>query len=450
MASYPTGVQVHKYLTSYAEHFGLEPHIRLNASIQHITFDEEQQKWIIKLDNHAEKYFDKIVIANGGLVGRPNTPSIEGLEKFAGLSIHSQAFKKPQDFAGKRVMVVGFGNSAADTATQLAGIADQVYIAHRHGARILPRGINGQPFDHIQSFRLFTTQNTVLRYFPKFGERISDHYLRRLQDKSFALRPEWDFEPAQKIPLVSDDLVACLTYGSVKSVKGVKRILNATEVQLEDGKKFDVDVLIWCTGYKPDFSMIDPRFNPTVRTPSSEWSAALGSNGKSLFRLYHNIFSLEKPDSLAFLGCVRFEIGEFQILDMASMAIAQVWKGASKLPNKAVMNAEADTREVWLADLASRRPNVSPGNVDAATWTRAIDDLAGTGINEYLGYGWDGWLFWLKDRALCNSLMGGIWTPHIYRVFNGKRKKWDGAKQTIEQLNARIAASKKAGKAKKA
>jgi dimethylaniline monooxygenase (N-oxide forming) len=88
--------------------------------------------------------------------------------------------------------------------------------------------------------------------------------------------------------------------------------------------------------------------------------------------------------------------------------------------------------------------------VDAATWTWGIGELVGTGVNEYLGYGWTGWLFWLKDRALCNLLMGGIWTPHIYRVFDGKRKRWDGVRETIEQLNTRIAASKKAVKAKKA
>jgi dimethylaniline monooxygenase (N-oxide forming) len=75
------------------------------------------------------------------------------------------------------------------------------------------------------------------------------------------------------------------------------------------------------------------------------------------------------------------------------MATAQIWKGASKLPTKAEMNTNADAQQVWFANLASSTSNVSPGNVDAATWTQAIDELAGTGVNEYLGYGWTGWLF---------------------------------------------------------
>jgi hypothetical protein len=57
-------------------------------------------------------------------------------------------------------MVVGFGNRAGDKATQLVGIADEVYIAHQHGACVLPRGIDGQPIEHAQSLRLFT----ILKY----------------------------------------------------------------------------------------------------------------------------------------------------------------------------------------------------------------------------------------------------------------------------------------------
>lgn len=83
------------------------------------------------------QYFDKVVIAIGGLTGLPKLPNVEGLNLFKGQSLHSQAFKEPESFSGKRVMVVGFGNTAADTATALARVAEKVYIAHRNGARIV-------------------------------------------------------------------------------------------------------------------------------------------------------------------------------------------------------------------------------------------------------------------------------------------------------------------------
>lgn len=111
--------------------------------------------------------------------------------------------------------------------------------------------------------------------------------------------------------MVSDTLVPCLEDGSITSVAGIKRIVNATEVELQDGTKVDVDAIIWCTGYKSDFSMIEPRFNPECRPQA--WLDAPGSNGKSLFRLYKNVFSLEKPDSLAFMATVHITISGFKI-----------------------------------------------------------------------------------------------------------------------------------------
>jgi dimethylaniline monooxygenase (N-oxide forming) len=363
-------------------------------------------------------------------------PDIPGLESFQGTSTHVRYFKRPRDFTGKRVMVVGFGNSAADTATQLASTADKVYLAHRHGARILPRSYNGAPIDHTHSLRLFNLQVLIMKFFPRSGERFFDSFIKSLQDKSFTLRPEWGFEPAQKVPMVSDTLVSCLESGTIESVKGLKRIVNATTVELDDRGHVQVDALIFCTGYKSDFSIIDTRFDPTT-APTTAWANAKGSNRKPLFQLYYNVFSMKKPHSLAFLGNVHFAVGGFLIFDTASMAIAQVWKGTSQLPDKEKMEREVDRHHVWLTDLAARGFNVSPGNVDAGPWMRVMNELAGTGVNEYLGYGWRGWWFWMKDRRFCNLLMGGLWSPCIYRVFEGKRKSWEGAREAIGKVNAK-------------
>jgi dimethylaniline monooxygenase (N-oxide forming) len=385
------------------------------------------------------------------MVGLPNMPTIPGLDTYGGTSIHVRSFKRPEDFSNKRVMVVGFGNSAADTSTQLVGTASKIYLSHRHGAHILPRIFNGAPIDHTHSLRLFNLQVLILKYFPHFGERFFDKFIKGMQDKSFILQPEWGFEPPQKVPMVSDTLVTHLTSGAIESVKGVRRILpNTSTVELDDGKCLEIDAIIWCTGYKTDFSIIDPRYDPTAAPSTPAWTTAQGSNGKSLMRLWHNVFSAQKPDSLAFLGNVHFAFGGFPIFDMASMAVAQVWKGASQLPSKEQINKEVDEQHAWVADLASRGLNVSPGNVDAGPWLRVMDDLAGTGVNEYLGYGWKGWWFWIREMKFCNLLMGGIWTPHIYRVFEGKRRKWDGAKGAVEKVNKEVEERKKKMKEKAA
>lgn len=257
-----------------------------------------------------------------------------------------------------------------------------------------------------------------------------------MQNKSFTIQSQWCPEPVGKVPLVSDKLVPCLEDGSISSVAGIKRILSDTSVELQDGTSVDVEAIIWCTGYKSDFSMIDAQFDPTCYP--QPWLDAAGSNGKPLFRLYHNIFSVKKPDSLAFLGNVHITLSGFHIFDMASMAVAQVWAKKSLLPSLPAMNAAVDKHHEWLADEAKRTSNVSPGQCDAGAWVGAMDELAGTGVNEYLGYGLKGWLFWLRHRNFCNMLMGGIWSPHIHRVFEGKRKRWDGAGEAIVKVNERV------------
>lgn len=135
--SHPTAAQVQEYLISYMKHFKLEPYIRLDTCIKQITFDEECCKWAVEFGDEKKAYFDKVVVAIGGMIGKANMPSVDGIEKFAGVSVHSQAFKRPEEYKGKKVMVVGFSNSATDTATQLVGVAEKVYLAHRHGSRVV-------------------------------------------------------------------------------------------------------------------------------------------------------------------------------------------------------------------------------------------------------------------------------------------------------------------------
>ena len=229
-------------------------------------------------------------------------------------------------------------------------------------------------------------------------------------------------------------------------MKGLKRILNATTVELEDGRKAEVDAIIFCTGYRADFGIMDPQFDPSYWP--SKWTSASGSKNRPLFRLFLNVFSPNKADSLAFLGNVQYALGGFQIFDMASQAIAQVWKGASSLPTQSEMEAAVERHVAWLADEAEHGNNISPGTMDGGPWLRTMDELAGTGINEYLGYGWKGWLFWLRERTLCNMLMGGIWSPCIHRLFAGKRRAWDGAEEAIVKVNEAVAANKQRRKAK--
>ena len=120
------------------------------------------------------KEFDRIVLGDG-LVSKATSPEFEGMKKFRGKIIHSQAYKRyvflhghwvfliscrPSDFKDMRVLVVGVGNSAADISTELIGHAKKIYLSHRGGAKLV---------SNYMSFR--TETNLMVR---RFREYVSE------------------------------------------------------------------------------------------------------------------------------------------------------------------------------------------------------------------------------------------------------------------------------------
>ncbi|KAK0377910.1 hypothetical protein CLIM01_04714 [Colletotrichum limetticola] len=439
--SQPSAEEVAQYLEDYVDHFKLRSMMRLNTFVTHVSHDDTLSKWIIEISDSPNEMFDRVIIATG-MNQTPNYPNVKGIEQFKGETLHSKSYKSPEDFAGKKVLVFGLGNTGADTATSLVGHASEIYVSHREGALIvichkLPRTNKGRPIDHTLNIRLITFQRLLERFFPNLSERLFNGFVKKLQDSAFNIRPEWNLSPAPSIktstPVVSDEIIPALESGKVESVPGVSCVTGPNEVELMGGRTLKVDAIIYCTGYKPNFSLLDHEADPTADT-TPKWTAFQGSRGKPLPRLYQNVLSLKYPDSLAFMGCVAFATGAFVLYDLASMAVVQIWKGNSDLPPQQEMERTVDRHHDWLCDLA-KNSNVHPQLVNGHSWSAWADKMAGTGVDEYLGWGWKGWRYWLKDRSFCNLLMGGIYSPHIYRYFDGKRSRWVRAREEIEKVN---------------
>jgi dimethylaniline monooxygenase (N-oxide forming) len=92
------------------------------------------------------------------------------------------------------------------------------------------------------------------------------------------------------------------------------------------------------------------------------------------------------------------------------------------------MEKQIVEHHAWLIQLVKREA-VASDFVREESWLKWCHDAAGTGVNENFGYRVSGWKFWLSDMSLSNVLMVGVETPFALRLFDGKRKKWDGARQ---------------------
>ncbi|KAH8678165.1 flavin monooxygenase-like protein [Xylariales sp. PMI_506] len=444
MPSHCTSSDVQKYLEDYVTHFDLTAHFQLNTIVNKVNFEEKTGNWKLTIEGSEPQYFDKVVIATG-INHKPHVPGLKGADVFVGQCLHSRGFKRPEVFKGKKVLVVGLGNTGADTAAALQGHAEKVFISHNHGAFVMPRTLKGQPLDHTLTARIVAFQGFIEHYMPSLGELFFNKMIAKIQNSSFNIRPEWKLSPAPSVkhatPIISDNLVDLLESGGIQSVAGLRQAVGPHEVELEDGTHLEVDTIIWCTGYRADFSILDPSVDPT-RNTTSRWTSLPGSRGKPLPRLYQNVISLDHPTSLAFMGCVAFATGAFPLYDLASMAVAQIWReGNSALPSPQHMERAVDRQHAWICSIAEQGSAI-PGWVRQHEWVAWADAAAGTGVGEHLGWGLGGWKFWLADRGFSRLLLGGIYSPHIFRVFDGKRKKWDGARAEIIRVNELVAQKK--------
>ena len=136
--------QVLDYLESYAKHFGVTERLQPSTAVTAVRRDPGGG-WTVSFDEHPDRHYDAVIVDNGHL-SAPRWPEVPG--HFDGEQLHSHHYRTPEPYTGRRVVVVGMGNSACDIAVDLARVASQVHLAARRSAWILPKYLFGRPTDH--------------------------------------------------------------------------------------------------------------------------------------------------------------------------------------------------------------------------------------------------------------------------------------------------------------
>src|SRR5260221_12011040 len=136
---YPAREQVVEYLESYSAHFDIQP--VFNTTVSRIRRDGTQ--WCT--DTAQGSISAPVVVVATDIADAPYRPSWPGSEVYQGLVLHSCEYRNPTPYAGKRVLVVGFGNSGGEIALDLANAGVDVMLAVRGPVQILPRDLLGFP-----------------------------------------------------------------------------------------------------------------------------------------------------------------------------------------------------------------------------------------------------------------------------------------------------------------
>ncbi|MFH1983557.1 MAG: NAD(P)-binding domain-containing protein [Pseudomonadota bacterium] len=254
VADYPHHSEVFRYFQAYAEHFGLKTKYRFETEVVSVrpAAGGPDDGWLIDVrpaggssDGACTERVGGVIIANGTL-SEPNMPSIVG--RFDGRLMHSAEYKRADIFEGKRVLIVGAGNSACDIAVDAVHRARSVSMSVRRGVHFVPKYVFGRPADTVGGkirlpFRLKQRIDTVLlKWFTGDPQRFGFP------------RPDHRFYESH--PVVNSLVLHHLGHGDIRLFGDIVRFEGKTVV-FKDGNRHDVDLVLMATGYRLHFPFID-------------------------------------------------------------------------------------------------------------------------------------------------------------------------------------------------
>lgn len=332
LPDFPDRAAVLEYLERYTDRFGLRARIRTGTAVRDAT--ARGDGW----DVDGEQ-FDRVVVCTG-LFGRPLLPDLPGAAAFGGPIVHTAAYRGPEPYRDRDVVVIGGGSSAADVARELVGVARTVTLALRGPVTFTPRLYRGRPFDHRATrlirrlpapFRTWIRRRAISAVYrqqgaplpPPFGPRTTPgaDLLGLIASRRIALRPA----------------LGGLVPGGARFV---------------DGSTAPADAIVCGIGYAAEFPFLP---------------AGIPAQAGGALALYRLVFP-PGVGRIAFVGLARVSGPVFPVAEMQARWVAAVFAGRARLPAPEAMHAEIEAR----VD-AARREGTDPMRVELLDY---LDDLA--------------------------------------------------------------------------
>ncbi|MGD8680879.1 MAG: SidA/IucD/PvdA family monooxygenase, partial [Lysobacterales bacterium] len=346
------------YLIEYARAFGVEEALRFGETVDSVVRDPSGG-WMVSTSSTAGSntgHFDAVAVCSG-VHQHPYLPDLPGLGEFAGTVLHSSRFRGGEQVSGKRVLIVGAGESGADIVAESARLASQTVLSLRRGVAVVPRYQFGRPRDYLTSRLInspaawiFQTRNPeddekrkVYRraflpvvvldkclqvMFHQLWERLPllrSRSWRQVRANLAAeklkrqLLMESGGTMQEQFGTKDDTFVYALARGDCKAAPALVRF-EAREAVFADGSRFAPDTVIFCTGYETKVPYLDEAIAGVPR--------------------YLHTFVPGQGGSLAFIGFVRPGFGAIPPLsELQARWFAQVQSGLLSLPGEDAMRA---------------------------------------------------------------------------------------------------------------
>jgi hypothetical protein len=321
---YPHHSQVLAYLERYADHFGLRDHIWFGTEVTRVVPADDGQ-WDVTISGARGGGADRtqryaaVVVANGHNWS-PKVPSYPGQSEYTGQIIHASAYKDPAQLRGKKVLVVGAGNSGCDIAVDAAQQAARCWHSSRRGYWYAPKFAYGRPGDQVNDLVASLRVPLWLR------QRLLQRTLRRVVGdlRRFGL-PKPDHKLLETHPIANSQLVYYLGHGSITPVPDVARFTRST-VELVDGRVIEPDLVILATGYLPQFEFLAPELLNAQR------ASAEATEDRP--RLFLHTFAPSFP-TLSVVGLLQPDSGLFSLMHWQAVLVATWLRLREQAPERA-------------------------------------------------------------------------------------------------------------------
>jgi len=289
---YPRHDQVLRYIRAYADHHGITPLVRRRTTVTRATASDDG-RWRVECASGEEREWSGLIVATG-TTWHPNMPRVPGT--FDGEQLHAFAFRSPDIFRDKRVLIVGGGNSGADIACEAARHAAKAYISLRRGYHFVPKYIFGQPADVFAHSGPRLPTWLEEKVFGFLINRVLVGDLRR-----YGL-PRPDHPILRSHPIMNTQVLHHLGHGDLAYRPDVAELCGAT-VRFVDGREEPIDLIVWATGYQRRFPFLDD------------------AGGEQKLDLYLELFDRRQP-ALCFMGLFETDGAAYELLGLQAELVA--------------------------------------------------------------------------------------------------------------------------------
>ncbi len=245
---YPSRLQVIEYLNDYQKQFNINPVFNTEAT----SINKEGDYWIT--ETNKETFQSKYLIMATGPFSKPKPVNFKGMETFTGSIIHSSKYKTGKDFKGRKVLVVGFGNSACEIAIDLYEQGAIPSMSVRSPVNIIPRDISGIPILEV-SLLMSRLPSRVADAVTKPLMRLLLGDITKLGLKKLPYGPFEEIQKDQHTPVLDIGTIKHIRKGHIPVYGDIDHIKDKT-IYFSENRQADFDAIVAAIGYYRDYAEI--------------------------------------------------------------------------------------------------------------------------------------------------------------------------------------------------